>query len=106
MYFHGHQVFVASDRPGICFEEESNFENGRPTTVTGAYVCLMETNENHERIRAKEPNDFAMYLDDRITFSAVIDSLEKAITLGIIGSMFTLSTLIGAIVYWNHNRGR
>ncbi len=104
-YFHGHQAFAPNDRPGLCFEEESNFKDGFATEFNGAYVCLTD-NDNGEAVRATEINDFVMYIDDQITFSDVTSSLERAIILTTLGSILTLAGLTSTIVYWNHNRGR
>lgn len=103
----GHSAFVATDDYlGICFEEESDFINGLPTTRKGPYVCITENDENYERVRTTDANDYTMFLNERIGFISTIESTQLAIILFTIGLMSTIASLIGAIVYWNHNHGR
>lgn len=100
----GHSAFIATDdNPGICFEEESDFINGPPTTRKGAHVCITEEDG---RVHATDINDYTMFLNERVSFTATIESMQLAIVLFTIGLMSTIASLIGAIVYWNHNRVR
>ena len=105
-YSHSHSAFVASDSPMLCFEEESDFVDGRPTVRNGAYICSTEVDENGDFIRSEDVNDYAMFLNERISFTAVIESVQLGIMLCALGSMLTFASLISTIVYWNHNRSR
>lgn len=103
----GYSAFIATDdAPGICFEEESDFINGHPTTRKGPYVCITENDESYERVRTTDANDYTMFLSEHISFTSTIESTQLAIILFTIGLMSTIASLIGAIVYWNHNHGR
>lgn len=104
LYSRSHSAFVASDGPMLCFEEESDFVDGRPTVRNGAYICSTEVDENANPIRLVDDNDYAMFLNERISFTAVIESVQLGIVLCVLGSMLTLVSLISTIVYWNHNR--
>lgn len=57
-------------------------------------------------MRVEEANDYVVFLNDRISFTAAIESVQLEIALCVVGSMLTIASLISAIVYWNHNRGR
>ena len=103
-YSHSHTAFVASDSPMLCFEEESDFVDGHPTVRNGAYICSTEVDENANPVRLMDGNDYAMFLNERISFTAVIESVQLGIVLCVLGSMLTLVSLISTIVYWNHNR--
>lgn len=103
-YSHSHSAFVASDSPALCFDEESDFVDGRATVRNGARICSTEVDENGDFIRVKDDNDYAMFLNERISFTAVIESVQLGIVLCVFGSMLTLASLISTIVYWNHNR--
>ena len=103
-YSRSHTAFVASDSPMLCFEEESDFVDGRPTVRNGAHVCLTEVDEDGDFVRSEDANDYAMFLNERISFTAVIESVQLGIVLCVFGSMLTLISLISTIVYWNHNR--
>ncbi len=104
-YGRNHQAYIASDSPGICFEKESDYENGLPTTREGVYVCTTEIDENDEFVRVTDVDGYTMFLNDRISFAATVESIQLEIVLCVVGSMLTIASLISAIVYWNHNRG-
>lgn len=75
-YGRNHQAYIASDSPGICFEKESDYENGLPATREGAYVCTTEIDENDEFVRVTDVDGYTMFLNDRISFAATVESMQ------------------------------
>lgn len=92
-----------SDAPGLCYDEEAYKKSGS-TVVVNAYPCLTQTDENGNAIPATSQNDYTMFLFDRTNLSGVTLTYELSTVITIIGGMFTLISLVGGIIYWNHNR--
>lgn len=98
-------AFAVSDGPNLCRNDETNPEN-HTFYLDDTYLCSLEQDENGNPTQLTSPRDYAFYLNNQITWASEIRSAQLKVMLGAIGSMFTLSALIGAIVYWNHNRSR
>lgn len=104
LYSKNHSAMVASDSPALCFEEEIDLGDDVAPIRNGGYICSSMVDENNKPIRLTDIDDYAMFFSDRISFTATIESVQLEILLCTIGSMLTLASLIGAIIYWNHNR--
>ncbi len=87
-----------SDAPALCYDEEL-YKKNDGTVIQDTYPCVMNGTEE-----ATSQKDHTMFLYDKINFSATINSQQNDILLITIGSMFTIVSFIGGIVYWNHNR--
>lgn len=104
LYSKNHSAMVASDSPALCFEEEIDLGDDVAPIRNGGYICSSMVDENNKPIRLTDADDYAMFFSDRISFTATIESVQLEILLCTIGSMLTLASLIGTIIYWNHNR--
>lgn len=96
-------AFTISDGPNLCRKNETNLDD-HTFHLDDVYLCSLEQDENGNFAQLTDPSDYALYLNNQITWASEIKSAQLKVMLGIIGSMFTLSALVGAIVYWNHNR--
>lgn len=97
-----HKNFTGiSDVPGLCYDEERYRKN---QTIENAYPCLTQTDEDGNPIPATSQNDQTIFLFNHTSFSSSVLSHEFIIVLTVVGGIFTLTSLIAALVYWNHNR--
>ena len=87
-----------SDAPALCFDEEL-YEKNDGTVIQDTYPCVLNGTEE-----ATSQRDHTMFLYDKINFTATINSYQNDILLVAVGSMMTIASLVGAVVYWNHNR--
>lgn len=87
-----------SDAPALCYNEEL-YKKNNGTVIQDTYPCVENGTEE-----ATSQRDHTMFLYDRISLTATVNSQQNDILLIAIGSMMTIASLIGAIVYWNHNR--
>ncbi|MBQ2695460.1 hypothetical protein IJG04_02365 [Candidatus Saccharibacteria bacterium] len=87
-----------SDAPALCYNEEL-YEQNNGTIIQDTYPCISNGTEE-----ATDLKDHTMFLYDRISLTATINSWQNDILLVSIGSMLTIGSLISAIIYWNHNR--
>ncbi len=87
-----------SDAPGLCYDEEL-YRKNNGTVIQDTYPCIENGTEE-----ATSQRDHTMFLYDRVSFTATVNSQQNDILLIAIGSMMTLASFVGAIVYWNHNR--
>ena len=92
-----------SDAPGLCYDEDT-YKKSNASIVEDTYPCSTQSDENGNPLPATSDNDYAMFLYDHTTFSGAILSNELIILVTTIGSMLTLASLAGGIIYWNHNR--
>lgn len=94
-----------SDGPGLC-----RYDGADPKDLEfmreEVYLCSLEHDENGNYVEVTDVKDHTLYLNNKITFASEIISAQLKTILCIIGSMFTIVSLVGAIVYWNHNRSR
>lgn len=93
-----------SDAPALCYDEEKYNANADYRVIEGTYPCLLETDENGENVPAESPRDVAMFIYDRVSLTSSMLSTELDVVVVAIGSMFTVASLAGAVVYYNHNR--
>lgn len=98
-------AFTISDGPGLC-----RYDGADPKDLEfmreEVYLCSLEHDEDGNYVEVTDVKDHTLYLNNKITFASEIISAQLKTILCIIGSMFTIASLIGTIVYWNHNRGR
>lgn len=90
-----------SDAPGLCFDSERYYNN---ETIENAFPCKTEVDENGDNIPADSQNDQTMFLYDRMSLIGSLTSVEMMAIIMIIGSLFSVASLMGGIIYWNHNR--
>ena len=84
-----------SDAPALCYNDQRFDEL---TVIEDAYPCATDG----EAITTTD--EYAIFLYNRSNFAATINSAEMEVVLVTLGTMLTAASLIGAVVYWNHNR--
>ena len=84
-----------SDAPALCYNDQ-RFDD--LTVIEDAYPCATDG----EAITSAD--EYAIFLYKRSNFAATINSAEMEVVLITIGSILAASSLVGAAVYWNHNR--
>ncbi len=87
-----------SDAPALCYDEEL-YKKNNGTVIQDTYPCIENGTEE-----ATSQRDHTMLLYDKINFTATVNAELNDILLITIGSMMTLASFVGGIVYWNHNR--
>ena len=93
-----------SNPPHLCFEKEEFVQGGWSTE--GAYVCSVERDEDGKPIHLTSNEDYALFLQDQITYTSTRNGLEVMWVVLLVGVMMTVVSLVATVVYWNHNRGR
>ncbi len=87
-----------SDAPALCYNEEL-YEQNDETIIQDTYPCISNGTEEATSLK-----DHTMFLYDRISLTATINSWQNDILLISIGGMLAIGSLVSAIIYWNHNR--
>ena len=87
-----------SDSPALCYDEEL-YKKNNGTVIQDTYPCIENGTEE-----ATSQRDHTMFLYDKINFTATVNSQQNDILLITIGSMMTIASFVGGIIYWNHNR--
>ena len=95
----GNAMKPISSAPGLCFDE---IDGGQATR--NEYICSSEIDENGDGKPVANANDYALYAhnDTVLAESVVVQSISFAVM--VVGSLFSLAFIVGAIVYWNHSR--
>ena len=103
---------AVSDGPNLCYRDQTVKMDSSERTLERAYICSTEPDDGDyqsgEVINMTELNstkDYTLFLFGRSTFYAVSTFYGLEIVLFAMGSMLTLGSLIGALVYYIHNRG-
>ena len=88
-----------SSAPGLCFDE---IDGGQATM--NEYICSSEIDENGDGKPVASANDYALYVhnDTVLAENVVVQSISFAVM--VVGLLFSLAFIVGAIAYWNHNR--
>ncbi len=87
-----------SDAPALCYDEEL-YKKNNGTVIQDTYPCIENGTEE-----VTSQRDHTMFLYDKINFTATVNSQQNDILLITIGSMMTIASFVGGIIYWNHNR--
>lgn len=104
------QSFVVGDGAILCFEEEGDLVKDdftgvkMPQNREGAYICSSEYDEDNNPVRVSDAEDYVFYLNNHIIFNSMRESIELSTIMCMLGLMATIASLIGTIIYWNHNR--
>lgn len=96
------KLFVAlQDSPSLCFESD---EAKKEEPAKNAYVCKGEVDENGNIPASESQTDQSIFLYDRLHLATAttINAVQTAIVAT--GIFFSIASLFGAIIYWNHNR--
>lgn len=92
------------DSPNLCFEK-SKTDDGGNRSVQGAYLCSSKTtNADHKNEHLTNSEDQTLFLYNKLAFSSLMRSNDLMILLVTIGSMFTIASLAGGVIYWIHNK--
>lgn len=83
-----------SDAPGLCFDEEK-YKN---ELIEDAYPCTTDGEP------VSSDNENVIFLFNRANFASTMEINGMLLVLITIGSILTVSSLVVAVVYWNHNR--
>lgn len=84
-----------SDAPALCYNAQ-RFDD--VAVIEDAYPCVTDG----EAITTAD--EYAIFLYNRSNFAATINSTEMEVVLVTLGTVMTAASLVGAVVYWNHNR--
>ena len=90
-----------SNGRSLCFDETVDSDGAKGTKNEGVCASL-GGNEEH----TKDINDVAMFLYDKMNYAEQMDAYRSAFSTFVIGLMFTIASLTGAVVYWNHNKNK
>ncbi len=90
-----------SNGRGLCFDETVDSDGAKGTKNEGVCASLGGDEE-----RTKDINDVAMFLYNKIYYAEQTDAYRSAFSTFVIGLMFTIASLTGAVVYWNHNKNK
>ncbi|MBQ3318548.1 hypothetical protein IJG76_00805 [Candidatus Saccharibacteria bacterium] len=93
-----------SNPPHLCFEKEEMLDGG--ILNEGAYICSVERDENGKPIHLTDDEDYALFIQNQMTYVFSRNWSAVTATVLIFGIMLTAGSLVATIVYWNHNRGR
>ncbi len=88
-----------SNGRGLCFDETVDSDGVKGTKNEG--VCA---SSGGDEARTEDINDAAIFLYDKMYFAEQTDAYRSAFSTFVIGLMFTIASLAGAVVYWNHNK--
>ncbi len=86
-----------TNQPALCFDAVEN-DDGTIDRDNG-HVCNSGTEET-----ATDPQVLTMFLHEEILFAQDQSATNASVAIVAIGSLFTVASLIGAIIYWNHNK--
>ena len=90
-----------SNGRGLCFDETVDSDGVRGTKNEG--VCA---SSGDDEARTEDVDNAAIFLYDKMFFAEQMDAYRSAFSTFIIGLMFTIASLTGAVVYWNHNKNK
>ena len=92
-----------SDAPALCYDEDT-YKSSNASIIEDTYPCLTQTDEDGNNLPATSQKEHTMFLWNQTTFSGGVLTNELLVLLVSIGSMLTLTSFVGGIIYWNHNR--
>lgn len=98
-------AFTISDGPNLCRRSETTLDD-HTFYLDDVYLCSLKHDEDGKFIELSDTEDYVFYLNNQITFASGINSAQLKVVLCVIGSISTVASLMGAIIYWNHNRSR
>ena len=87
-----------SDAPALCYNEEL-YEKNNGTVIQDTYPCVSNGTEEDTSLR-----DHTMFLYDRVSFTSTVLGQELMIFTVIVGCLLTTASVLGGVIYWNHNR--
>lgn len=90
-----------SDGRAICFGETVDSDGVKVTKNEG--VCASAGGDGEH---TKDINDVAMFLYNKMYYAEQMDVYRSTFSTFIIGLMFAIASLAGAVVYWNHNKNK
>ena len=103
---------TVSDGPSLCYRNQTIEMDSSERTLERAYICSTEPDDGDYQsgdiINMTELNsdkDYTLFLFGRNTFYTVSIFYAFEIVLFAVGSMLTLASLMGALIYYIHNRG-
>ena len=82
-----------SNSPALCNEVEGE-----------EYICSLEVDENNKNIAISDNQDFALFNYDQFVYTRAVQVANTLAIAKMIGVISVSASLLGAIVYWNHNR--
>jgi hypothetical protein len=68
------------------------------------YICSLEVDENNKNIAISDNQDFALFNYDQFVYTRAVQVANTLAIAKMIGVISVSASLLGAIVYWNHNR--
>ena len=92
-----------SDAPALCYDEDT-YRSSDASIIEDTYPCLTQTDEDGNNLPATSQKEHTMFLWNQTTFSGAVLTNELLVLLVSIGGMLTLTSFVGSIIYWNHNR--
>ena len=83
------------DAPGLCMDNDH----------TNAYICGFDIDENGDYLPATDGEELIYFVQQgrSITY---MNGLATIVAIKIIGSIATIASFLGGLVYWIHNRGK
>ena len=83
------------DAPGLCMDDDD----------TNAYICGFGEDENGSPLPATEDETIIYFVQQGrgITF---LSGLATIVAIKVVGSIATIASLLGGLIYWIHNRGK
>ena len=85
-----------SNSPGLCFDEHTDADG--TITTENENVCLT----NGER--TTDSQDMTLFLYDKLVMLQAMASLRAGYIVMSIGTMLSIASFLGGIIYWNHNK--
>lgn len=106
----GATAMTISDAPSLCRYNETYEEKVNPQKtefyMDEIYLCSLEHDENDNNVEVSDGKSYTMYLNNAITAASEFNSAQFKVVICVIGSIATIASLVGAVIYWNHNRAR
>ena len=89
-----------SDSPALCYDTPTS------TIREHGYICTTQYDAATDKNISvgDDVQQLTLYLNERITFSGAITNSYLGLALTYLGAALTLTQLIAAIIYFNHNR--
>ena len=85
-----------TNAPALCFDETHTDEDGYKT-LDGAYICDKNGAEASSSAQS-------LFVYDKLAQYSILRSNDLVVAITTIGSILTVASLLGAVVYLNHNR--
>lgn len=87
-------VVGVSDAPGLCYDG-GGIADG---IIKNAYPCVTDGEP------VTTANENVIFLYNRANFASTVELNAMRLVLASIGGFLSCVTLVGAFIYWNHNR--